>query len=259
VSDAMPAGPPNFSAHNFEVAPGEWTLPGAPRIGEEPISASYLRTVLQFLPPPARIADLGCLEGGYSVMLARAGYEVVGFEGQPGNFATCRWVQARVGLPNLEFVQADVRDIAAYGRFDAVLCAGLLYHLDQPVAFLGALGEVIGRLLIVSTNHATEEGRELETYGDLLDVELSEHEGRRGRWFGEVPGPWSSIDNQRSFWLERGDLLRTLVASGFPTVFEQFDWIGDAATMSHLDDRKVGVFVAVRPPNQSATAARNSS
>ncbi len=243
-----------FTAHNFELTPGNWTLPGAPEIGTEPLSASYLRTIRQFCPPGARVADLGCLEGGYSVMLARAGYEVVGVEGQPDNFDTCRRVAEQVGLDNLSFVQDDVRNLGAHGNFDAVLCAGLLYHLDQPVAFLRELGRLTGRLLILPTNFATVEGRELATFGDLLDADLSAHEGRRGRWFGEVPGPWSSLGNARSFWLERDDLLRTMIDAGFPTVFEQFDWIGDEPTWEHLEDRKVAVFVSVKPPPDQPSA-----
>lgn len=244
-----------FTAHNFELTPGDWTLPGAPEIGTEPLSASYLRTIRQFCPPGARVADLGCLEGGYSVMLARAGYEVVGVEGQPDNFDTCRQVAEQVGLDNLSFVQDDVRNLGAHGNFDAVLCAGLLYHLDQPVAFLRELGRLTGRLLILPTNFATVEGRELATFGDLLDAELSEHEGRRGRWFGEIPGPWSSLGNARSFWLERDDLLRTMVDAGFPTVFEQFDWIDDEPTWEHLEDRKVAVFVGVKAPADQPPAS----
>jgi SAM-dependent methyltransferase len=251
--------PRPFSAHNFELTPGNWTLPGAPRIGSEPISASYLRTMLQFCPPPARVADLGCLEGGYSVLLARAGYEVVGIEGQPDNFEICRWVADQVRLDNLEFVLDDVRNIGERGSFDAVLCAGLLYHLDQPVDYLRRLGELTDKLLIVSTNFATVEGRELATFGDLLDDELSEHEGRRGRWFGEIPGPWSALGNPRSFWLERDDLLRTLIAGGFTTVFEQFDWIDDEATTRGLEDRKVAVFVGVKPPAQASVSAASNS
>jgi SAM-dependent methyltransferase len=250
---------PKFGAHNFELQRGRWTLPGAPKIGEEPISSSYLRTMQQFCPPPARVADLGCLEGGYSVMLARAGYEVVGIEGQPDNFATCEWVADRVGLANLSFVEDDVRSLRDHGRFDAVLCAGLLYHLDHPVEFLSTLGDVTGRLLIVSANHATLEGSELEVYAPLLAAELTEHEGRLGRWFGEQPGPWSSLGNSQSFWLERRELLRALVESGFPTVFEQFDWLADEEATRRLEDRKVSIFVAVKPPPQAAAAARNLS
>jgi SAM-dependent methyltransferase len=196
------------------------------------------------------------------VYLARAGYDVLGIEGQPDNFATCQWVAGQMGLDNLRFVEDDVRNIGEHGEFDAVLCAGLLYHLDRPVDFLRALGEVTRRLLIVSANYATREGSELETHAPLLSADLTEHEGKLGRWFGERPGPWSSLGNSRSFWLERVDLLRALVESGFPTVFEQFDWLTDAEASRRLDERKVSVFVGIKPPPRSqpvVTAARNSS
>jgi hypothetical protein len=111
--------------------------------------------------------------------------------------------------------------------------------------------------LIVSANHATREGREVAAFAPLLAAELSEHEGRLGRWFGEQPGPWSSLGNERSFWLEREELLRALIAAGFPTVFQQFDWLDDAETSRHLAERMVSVFVALKPPAQEA-AARNS-
>lgn len=252
---------PRFAAHNFELKRGQWTLPGQPQIGSEPISASYLRTLLQVCPPPARVADLGCLEGGYSVYLARAGYDVLGIEGQPDNFAICEWVSGQVGLDNLRFVRDDVRNIREYEEFDAVLCAGLLYHLDRPVEFLRTLGEVTRRLLIVSANYATHGGRELDVHAPMLSAELTEHEGKLGRWFGEQPGPWSSLGNSRSFWLEKQDLLRALVESGFPTVFEQFDWLTDAEATRRLDERMVSVFVGIKPlrDQAAATAARNSS
>ena len=253
---------PRFTAHNIELGNGKWTLPGEPPIGAEPISTSYLRTMRQLCPPPARIADLGSLEGGYAVHFARAGYEVLGIEGQPENFARCEWVAERVRLDRLRFVCDDVRNIAAYGEFDAVLCAGLLYHLDRPVEFLRELGDVTRRLLIVSANHATREGHELDTYAPELSAELTEHEGRLGRWFEERPSPWSSLGNARSFWLERNELMGTIIEAGFPTVFEQFDWVSDPETMRKLAQRKVSVFVGVKPPGAaqaSPTAARNSS
>jgi SAM-dependent methyltransferase len=239
---------PTFSAHNIELPDGSWTLPGAPQLGTEPVSSAFLRTLRQLCPPPARIADLGCLEGGYSVVLARAGYEVVGIEGQPGNFATCEWVAEQVRLPGLRFILDDVRNLRQHGEFDAILCAGLLYHLDTPVEFLHTLGEVTRRLLIVSANHATREGRELEAFAPLLAAELSQHEGKWGRWFGEEPSPWSSVGNSRSFWLERSELLRALLESGFATVFELFDWLADGEAAARIEERKVGIFVGVKPP-----------
>ena len=224
-------------------------LAGAPEIGTEPLSASYLRTIRQFCPPGARVADLGCLEGGYSVLLARAGYEVVGIEGQPDNFDICRQVAEQVGLDESRLrpgrrPQPRVPTEIRRGPLRRACSTTSTNRWPSSTSWAGSPG----RLLILPTNFATVEGRELATFGDLLDAELSEHEGRRGRWFGEIPGPWSSLGNARSFWLERDDLLRTMIDAGFPSVFEQFDWIDDAPTWEHVEDRKVAVFVGVKPP-----------
>ncbi len=237
---------PKFTAHNIRLADGTETLSGEPLLGAEPTSVSYLRTLQLFCPPPARVADLGCLEGGYAVEFARAGYEVLGIEGQAGNFATCQWVGEQVDLPNLRFVQDDVRNVRQHGEFDAILCAGLLYHLDNPVSFLNLLGDVTRKLLIVSTNYATEEGRELGPDSATLSTDLSEHEGKLGRWYGEPGGPWSSVGNERSFWLERRNLLQTMIEAGFPTVFEQFDWLGDVVANRTIEERVISVFVGVK-------------
>jgi hypothetical protein len=44
-----------------------------------------------------RIADLGCLEGGYAVEFTRMGFsEVVGIEVRKSNFANCMFVKERV-------------------------------------------------------------------------------------------------------------------------------------------------------------------
>lgn len=235
---------PEFTAHNIELPDGTQTRPGAPLIGAEPATESYLRTLGLFCPPPARVADLGCLEGGYAVTFARAGYDVLGIEGQRDNFEVCQWVSDRVQLANLRFVLDDVRNIEEHGAFDAVLCAGLLYHLDRPVAFLRTLHNVTRRLLILNTNFATEGGHERDVYS--LSEELSEHEGALGRWYEEGVGAWSSIVNRRSFWLERRHLLRAMIQAGFPTVFEQFDWLSDPVADRTIEDRVIACFVGVK-------------
>jgi hypothetical protein len=161
----------------------------------------------------------------------------------------------------LSFVEDDVRNIRQHGAFDAVLCAGLLYHLDSPVEFLHMLGQVTRRVLIVSANHATCGGAEVGIYEPSLAADLSEHEGKLGRWFQEEPGPWSSLGNPRSFWIERDDLLRTIAEAGFDGVFEQLDWIADAEAARRLRERMISIFVGVKEDSagQAASAVRNSA
>ncbi len=59
-----------------------------------------------------RIADLGCLEGGYTVEFARLGLQALGIDVRELNIEACRYVQSKVNLPNLEFARDDVWNIA---------------------------------------------------------------------------------------------------------------------------------------------------
>ena len=198
-----------------------------------------------------RVADLGCLEGGYSVELARAGYETLGIEGREENFACCTYVGERVGLPNLQFTCDDVRNLEAHGAFDAVLCIGLLYHLDSPNAFLELLGRSTRRLLMLQTHYATDVAPEACTLGDWTT-----HEGRRGRWYLElaeggddaelIANRWGSIRNRRSFWLDKRELVQAIRDAGFDLAFEQYDFVDDCVTNNVIDRYSRSMFVAVR-------------
>ena len=99
------------------------------------------------------MADLGCLEGGFSLAFAQLGAEVVAIEARAENFEKCRLVQEHFGLPNLRFVQGDVKDFdrARYGDFDVVLALGILYHLDDPVAWLRQVAGATRAVLYVET------------------------------------------------------------------------------------------------------------
>jgi hypothetical protein len=56
------------------------------------------------------------------------------------------------------------------------------------------------------------------------------------------------VGNQRSFWLERRHLLQAMIEAGFPTVFEQFDWLGDVVENRTYEERVISCFVGVKPP-----------
>lgn len=179
-------------------------------------------------PEQVRVADLGCLEGGYSVAFARAGYDVTGFEVRTENLECCEFLQSQLNLPNLRFISGDVRQVLA-GDWDAVFCCGLLYHLDNPVAFINLLGKVTRRLLIVQSHFSSRPD--------------STHEGRRGHWVDEGDLRMSSWQNRRSFWLAKNELLAAMNDAGFPLVFEQADYRDEILVPE--PDR--GMFVGVKP------------
>src|SRR5437899_6362264 len=149
-----------FTAHNIRLDDGTQTMPGTGATMEANPWFVAARRVFEMVFPGdrsrIRLADLGCLEGGYAVEFARMGFEVTGIEVRPGNLAACQYVKDRVDLPNLRFVADDAMNIANHGRFDAIFCCGLLYHLDQPKRFLETLGSITERLLYVQTHFSTE-------------------------------------------------------------------------------------------------------
>ncbi len=224
-----------FTAHNIRLDDGTYTNPELPYpIETHPWLRSASRLLNAVFPgdkSPYRLADLGCLEGGYSVEFARMGFQVLGIDVRDSNIAACRYVKERTNLPNLEFAQDDVWNLAKYGKFDAIFCCGLLYHLDRPRKFLELLASVTRKLLIVQTHFATDQPNPKFP----LSADLSEHEGLGGRWYIEFPDGaafrkrneeeyrWASWGNRKSFWLRREYLLQALSDAGFDMVMEQFD------------------------------------
>ncbi len=147
-----------FTAHNIRFSDGSQTIKGKPLLADTGLSKAILRTLdLSFGnrdKSQIRIADLGCLEGGYTAELARQGYNSLGIEVRDDNIKKCQYASKKLNLPNLKFVQDDVRNVAKHGKFDAVVCLGLLYHLDNPVAFLKLIGEQTRRTLVLDTHYA---------------------------------------------------------------------------------------------------------
>lgn len=145
-----------FTAHNIRLDDGTFTKPESKRsMVDEPWFKSA-RGMLEVIFPgnknKFRLADVGCLEGGYAVEFARMGFKVLGIDVRELNIAACNYVKSKINLPDLEFVQDDAFNIGDYGEFDAVFCCGLLYHLDRPKEFLKTLSDVTKKLLILQTH-----------------------------------------------------------------------------------------------------------
>lgn len=224
-----------FTAHNIRLDSGTLTRPETGyTMDAYPWFVSARRILDTVFPGDKRrlrLADLGCLEGGYAVEFARMGFQVLGLEVRDTNIAACRYVKANVNLPNLEFVQDDAWNIARYGTFDAIFCCGLLYHLDKPYRFLRIVSAVTRRLLIVQTHFSTQDRND-----KFRLSEMTENESLAGRWYTEFATDeafsqreerkWAAWANRRSFWIQREYLLQALQDVGFDLVTEQFDSLG---------------------------------
>jgi 2-polyprenyl-3-methyl-5-hydroxy-6-metoxy-1,4-benzoquinol methylase len=165
-----------WTGHNIPLSETESTL-GRDKglIGDDPRTVTIKSLIRRFVPSrsPIRVLDLGSLEGGLSFELAREGWDVTGMEGRASNLDKAEMVRSYFGLDNLRFQLRDVKTLSAErdGRFDAVVCCGLLYHLDNPFAFLRTLRGITAEdgLLFIDTHVAPDEASSRHgTYAEHL-------------------------------------------------------------------------------------------
>jgi hypothetical protein len=275
-----------FTSHNIRLDNDTFTKPDEKYSMEHYPSVISTKRMLEAIFPGDksryRLADLGCLEGGYAVEYARMGFNVVGLEVRSSNIAACQHVKANVDLPNLEFIQDNVWNIAKYGSFDVIFCKGLLYHLDKPKEFLEILSSITSKLLIIQTLFSTDPVHLLDRFPRLIRYKLAqilkippdkmtnmvryslspitENESLKGRWYTEFKSKksisrrevnkWASWDNQRSFWPQREYLLQAIQNVGFNLVLEQYDNLGSDIAKSMLKGfyrtNSRGIFIGIK-------------
>ncbi len=92
--------------------------------------------------------DAGCGVGFFSRTLRECGLNVCGFDGRAENVA-----EARRRFPLIPFEQGDIeeRGILQLGRFDFVLCFGLLYHLENPLLAIRNLRGLTEKCLLLES------------------------------------------------------------------------------------------------------------
>lgn len=187
------------------------------RIGEQDYGGGIsavgdvrIEQFFRFAPATKTVLELGSLEGAHSFMLAqhRGIRRVVAVEGREANLRKARFLQQLLQVPNVEFVQANLEhaNVTAFGKFDAVFCCGLLYHLPEPWRLLEQLPE-IAPVLFIWTQYAPEnEARDL---GD----------GLRGKTHveGGADEPLSGM-SATAMWLTLDSLRQVLAASGYTKI-----------------------------------------
>ncbi|MGE3191091.1 MAG: methyltransferase domain-containing protein [Vicinamibacterales bacterium] len=88
----------------------------------------------------ARLLDIGCSWGRWSIAAARAGYEVIGMDPLPEAVFTARRVARQLGVP-ARFVVGDARHLPfRAGVVDQAFSFSVLQHLDDEAIASCALG-----------------------------------------------------------------------------------------------------------------------
>jgi 2-polyprenyl-3-methyl-5-hydroxy-6-metoxy-1,4-benzoquinol methylase len=86
--------------------------------------------------PGARLLDFGCGWGNNTVVFAKLGYAVDGFDISPGNIEATRRRAAAYGVSERVRAQVAAAETLPYadGTFDVVVGVDILHHVDIPKA-----------------------------------------------------------------------------------------------------------------------------
>ena len=113
--------------------------------------AETIRRVVGKLMPVLGLTnalDAGCGVGFFSKTLEECGLDVCAFDGRAENV-----VEARKRFPSVPFETADIEDrnTLELGRFDFVLCCGLIYHLENPLLAIRNLRALTEKCLLLES------------------------------------------------------------------------------------------------------------
>ncbi len=157
-----------------------------------------------------RVLELGPLEGAHTLTLSMLGAkEVVAVEGRLENFIKCCIVKNLFNLNKVKFVYGDVRDydFSQLGKFDVVVCSGILYHLTDPsdlIKKLSAYPRVLIWTHIADTVYPVGEDKVVNGY--------------KGKYYIEGNNVQCAGLEPQSLWLYKEELLRLLNDNGFSNV-----------------------------------------
>jgi SAM-dependent methyltransferase len=173
----------------------------------------------------ARALDLACNEGWWSQRLLEWGAaQVVGVEARAATVQRAQALREAFGISaaqlDLRVGDATALDPSGAGRFDVVLCLGLLYHLEDPIGALRRARALCrtGGLLVLETQTARLDQPIAHGWGSSDEPTESAAAGFAMRWERDERNPLASVDGVVSLIPNRAAVELALVAAGFADV-----------------------------------------
>jgi SAM-dependent methyltransferase len=134
---------------SFQAGVPEWIrgLGRLRNVVRQEVLAGQLASLPQLAGRSARVLDVGCGQGTQALRAARAGHEVTGIDSSPELLA--RFEQALAAEPaavsgRLRLIRGAGERVPELvsGRFDLVMCHGVLMYLDDIRPMLASLTQV---------------------------------------------------------------------------------------------------------------------
>lgn len=177
---------------------------------DEDIRISFF---FECFPDVHSIMELGSLEGGHTFLLGKnPEIMVLGIEGREYNITKSNYVKELLNFRNVRFVCADLEfaHLSDFGKYDAVFCSGLLYHLPRPWDVIQEISKVTSKVFIWT--HYASDTRAEETV-----------DGYNGYWYEELGfhDPLCGLST-KSFLVSKSSLFIMLRNAGFCN-FRVFD------------------------------------
>jgi hypothetical protein len=109
-----------------------------------------------------------------------------------------------------------------YGRFDVVLCSGILYHLpgEDGCRLIRSIADVCERLTIIDTHVGLREDSSFLWEGRRYHGHLYSEHAAADALAVRMARACASLNNDSSFWLTKPSLLNLLRDVGFTSVCE---------------------------------------
>jgi hypothetical protein len=162
----------------------------------------------------------------FSIEFAQTGAETVGVEIREANIRKAELCKEALQLRNLNFIQADVRNISqeSHGKFDIIICSGILYHLTAEDAFklIERMFKMAARLVIIDTGISLQGTHKVVINGDHYHGNLHGEHSSEATQEQKSRSLLASWDNVTSFWFTRPSLVNLLNKIGFSSVYESF-------------------------------------
>jgi hypothetical protein len=164
------------------------------------------------------VLELGPLEAAHTYALERLGASVVAVECNGEAFLKCLVVKELTPLKASRFLLGDAIEFlkAETGRYDLVLCSGILYHMADPLRLIELISKVTDKCF-VWTHYYSEQRRSAV----FRPVE-AKHAGFSATYWTQTYGDrskgfWGG-NKSDAVWMEREVLFAAFAHFGFGQV-----------------------------------------